>query len=547
MSDPLREPSLVSIELVERGVATTVKAPEGARVADVLRREGYALEYDCGGRGLCGRCSAPLGPPGAELAPVPTCQARVDRRGLRVDVSSLRKLAETRSDVLSSDAVGAPSFDDGDPLGLAVDLGTTSLAFALVSLATGRVLATEERRNPQTTYGRDVISRIVSARRFGAVALQRLVCAAIGDAASSLAARVGARLERVEEIAIAGNTTMEFLLTGRDPEPLGVAPFEVGPRFFEERRASAYPFDVPELADARVRAFPVFSAFVGGDVLAGFERLRSQGAFDGGGASLLLDVGTNGEALLATNGLFYATSTAAGPAFEGAEISQGSLAIPGAIVGIDYDAATRRFSPQTYDGSPARSVCGSGVAATLACALDFGLMTPTGRFRTADAPELSSAPVEIRSRLCVEGRERSMLISSFSELSTTGGVRFTQTDARHAQLAVAATRAGRRIMLELAGLEASALERVWLAGSFGASLGAETARRIGLTPHEIPSSRTRVVGNASLLGAIDALTGRVSWSQLEKDVELVAPVNLASYPRFAEVFAECARFPEVER
>ena len=545
MTTPLT--SFVSVELIDRDGATTVEAPEGARVVDVLRREGYFPAYDCGGRGICGRCVAPTGLPGDELVPTRTCQTRVGRRGLRVDVSALKRLDEVDGLAECERNESATDAERDGSLGLAVDLGSTSLAIALVSLDTGRVLAMETRRNPQIPYGRDVISRITASQTYGVAPLQRLVCAAIGDSASNLTARIGARLERVEEIVVAGNTTMEFLLTGRDPGPLGVAPFEVGSRFFEERRASELPFNASGLSNARVRVFPVFSAFVGGDILSGFEYLRARGCFDGVGASLLLDVGTNGEALLAANGRFYATSTAAGPAFEGSEISQGSLAVPGAIVGIDYDAATWRFCPQTFDATPATSVCGSGVAAALACALDFGFMSPSGRFRLPDSPELSSVPAEIRARLGAKGRERTMLISAFSELSSTGGVRFTQTDARRAQLAVAAIKAGRRIMLETAGVAESELERIWLAGAFGASLASETARRVGLTPFEVPSSRTQVVGNTSLLGAIDALTERLPWSRLAEDVELVEHVDLASHPKFSDVFAASARFPEESR
>lgn len=551
MSESATSPSLVPVELVDRDGATIVEAPEGALVADVLRDQGYLLDYDCGGRGVCGRCVAPLGRAGNELTPTPTCQTRVERRGLRVDVSALKK--RDGGGFFSSENSGGDGIAGGncatdaelaDPLGLAIDLGTTSIEVAIVSLSTGRVLATGTRRNPQAAYGRDVVSRIVAARTRGVATLQRLVCDAIGATAANLAERVGTRLDRVEEIVVAGNTTMEFLLTGRDPSPLGVAPFEVGSRFFEERRTTAFPFESKSLSNARVRVFPVFSAFVGGDVLSGFKYLRARGGFDGTRAKLLLDVGTNGEALLAANGRFYATSTAAGPAFEGCEISQGSLAVPGAIVGIDYDAATWRYVPRTLGGEPASSVCGSGVAAALACALDFGLMSSSGRLRLPDAPELSSAPPEIRTRLCAEGRERSILLSALSELPTTGGVRFTQTDARRAQLAVAAMKAGRRIMLETAGVAESELERIWLAGAFGAALASETARRVGLTPFDVPSSRTRVVGNASLLGAIDALTERFSWSRLVEDVDLVEHVDLVSYPNFDEIFAASARFPE---
>lgn len=538
------------VALVDGARSRRVAAMPGEPLADVVRREGFSLDYDCGGRGVCKRCVVFVAAPGdSAFQPRLACQTRVERPGMRVDVSRLRKTTATSFEAIVAPApstladAATTAEERVGALALAVDLGSTTIECALASLVSGRTLNVAARRNPQVAFGRDVISRIAAAaRRENADAMRALALRAIGSMAEELAARIGAETSQIVDVVVAGNATMEFLLTGRDPSPLGVAPFEVGSRVFQTRRAA----DVPVLSSlaprARLRVFPVFSAFVGGDILSGFEYLRRRGAFDDAGARLFFDVGTNGESLLAVDGRFYATSTAAGPAFEGAEISQGALAVPGAIRAIDYDAATSLWRPTTIGDVPATGVCGSGLVDALAGALDFGAVAPNGRLRAADAPELADPAT--RARLRGDRRDRAFLISSPSELAATGGVWIAQRDVRQAQLAICAMKTGLALLLATARLDAGALDAVLIAGSFGGALNVESARRVGIFPPEVPASRVRCVGNASLLGALDAATGRLDLEDAARDVELVENVDLAASPDFNDVFAACARFPE---
>lgn len=553
----------------------TRRVPDGSTLADALRDAGFALDFDCGGRGVCGRCAVPVAllPDASSFRPRLVCRTFVDRDDLLVDVSALPTLEEKRAERLASPlpetTLQPTSEERGGDFGFAVDLGTTTLVCALVSLASGRSLVVSTRRNPQIAWGRDVLSRIGAAVVSPAVAaaLRSSVVRELGALAAESAAQIGVSTVKIREIVVAGNATESFLFCGRDVSPLGAAPFFIADRTFPEVAASTFAdWGVDFAPTARVRVFPTFSAFVGGDVLAGFERLRTFDSFGAPGrTALFLDVGTNGEAILARDGRFFATSTAAGPAFEGAEITCGSLAVPGAIRAVDFSADGTVWRPRTVGAVfPPRSVCGSGLVDALAGALATNAVAPNGRLRTADAPELAELPADFRRRLADVDDERTFEIAQPSQtadinaLQTTPFaeipqfsqnaadfpvVRLTQRDVRRLQLAIGAIRAGLRLLCEAAETSVAELDAVYLAGGFGGALNRTNARRVGLLPPEIPNARVVDCGNSSLFGAVDVLTKRLSWAKVTETLDQVATLDLATDPRFAETFAESTRFP----
>ncbi|MBQ6826576.1 MAG: DUF4445 domain-containing protein, partial [Thermoguttaceae bacterium] len=501
------------------------------------------------------------------------------RDDLLVDVSGLPTLEEKRAERLASplpETTLQPTAEErGGDFGFAVDLGTTTLVCALVSLASGRSLVVSTRRNPQIAWGRDVLSRIGAAVGSPAVAaaLRSAVVRELGALAAESAAQIGVSTVKIREIVVAGNATESFLFCGRDVSPLGAAPFFIADRTFPEFAASTFAdWGVDFAPTARVRVFPTFSAFVGGDVLAGFERLRTFDSFGAPGrTALFLDVGTNGEAILARDGRFFATSTAAGPAFEGAEITCGSLAFPGAIRAVDISADGAVWRPRTVgDRFPAQSVCGSGLVDALAGALATNAVAPNGRLRTADAPEIAELPADFRRRLADVDGERTFEIAQTAERADVNApqtppfaedsqipqisqipqnaadfpvVRLTQRDVRRLQLAIGAIRAGLRLLCEAAETSVAELDAVYLAGGFGGALNRTNARRVGLLPPEIPNARIVDCGNSSLFGAVDVLTKRLSWAKVTETLDQVATLDLATDPRFAETFAESTRFP----
>ncbi len=560
------------------------RVPDGSTLADALRAAGFALDFDCGGRGVCGRCAVPV----AFLSDVSSfqrrlaCRTLVDRDDLLVDVSALSTLEEKRAERLASplpETTLHPTAEErGGDFGFAVDLGTTTLVCALVSLASGRSLVVSTRRNPQIAWGRDVLSRIGAAVGSPAVAaaLRSAVVRELGALATESATQIDVSTVKIREIVVAGNATESFLFCGRDVSPLGAAPFFIADRTFPEFSASTFAdWGVDFAPTARVRVFPTFSAFVGGDVLAGFERLRTFDSFGAPGrTALFLDVGTNGEAILARDGRFFATSTAAGPAFEGAEITCGSLAVPGAIRAVDFSADGSRWRPRTVgDRFPAQSVCGSGLVDALAGALTTNAVAPNGRLRTADAPELAALPADFRRRLADVDGERTFEIARITPSAQTSqiaanldvnapqtppfaeipqfpqnvvdfsAVRLTQRDVRRLQLAIGAIRAGLRLLCDAAETSVAELDAVYLAGGFGGALNRTNARRVGLLPPEIPNVRIVDCGNSSLFGAVDVLTNRLSWAKVTETLDRVATLDLATDPRFAETFAESTRFP----
>ncbi len=572
-----------SVAFIDRSARRwTRRVPDGSTLADALRAAGFALDFDCGGRGVCGRCAVPVSllsdvaaPPTRRLA----CRTLVDRDDLLVDVSALPTLEEKRAERLASplpETTLQPTPEErGGDFGFAVDLGTTTLVCALVSLASGRSLVVSTRRNPQIAWGRDVLSRIGAAVGSPAVAaaLRSAVVRELGALAAESAAQIGVSTVKIREIVVAGNATESFLFCGRDVSPLGAAPFFIADRTFPELAASTFAdWGVDFAPTARVRVFPTFSAFVGGDVLAGFERLRTFDSFGAPGrTALFLDVGTNGEAILARNGRFFATSTAAGPAFEGAEITCGSLAVPGAIRAVDFSADGSRWRPRTVgDRFPVQSVCGSGLVDALAGALTTNAVAPNGRLRTADAPEIAELPADFRRRLADVDGERTFEIAQTAERADVNApqtppfaeasqipqisqipqnaadfpvVRLTQRDVRRLQLAIGAIRAGLRLLCDAAETSVAELDAVYLAGGFGGALNRTNARRVGLLPPEIPNARIVDCGNSSLFGAVDVLTKRLSWAKVTETLDQVATLDLATDPRFAETFAESTRFP----
>ncbi len=563
-----------SLFLVDRSGRRDVRrVRDGSTLADALRDAGFALDFDCGGRGVCGRCAVPVSVFSESAEPTRrlACRTLVDRDDLVVDVSDLPTLEEKRAERLASplpETALAPTAEErrGD-FGFTVDLGTTTLVCALVSLESGRSLAVSTRRNPQLAWGRDVLSRIGAATSDPAVAaaLRSSVVRELGALAAESAARLGVSTGKIREIVVAGNATESFLFCGRDVSPLGAAPFFIADRTFPELAASSFGDWGADFAPtARVRVFPTFSAFVGGDVLAGFERLRAFARFgEPGRTALFLDVGTNGEAILARDGRFFATSTAAGPAFEGAEISCGSLAVPGAIRAVDFSADGTVWRPRTVgDVFPARSVCGSGLVDALAGALTTNAVAPNGRLRTADAPEIAALPSEFRRRLADADGERTFEIAQTADFNAprlpqspefpqppqfaenSPAVRLTQRDVRRLQLAIGAVRAGLRLLCEAAETSVAELDAVYLAGGFGGALNRTNARRVGLLPPEIPNARIVDCGNSSLFGAVDVLTNRLSWAKVTETLDRVATLDLATDPRFAETFAESTRFPD---
>ena len=377
----------------------------------------------------------------------------------------------------------------GRGIGMAVDIGTTTVAAYLYDLTSGRLLDSACCENPQKVHGADVISRVGFALSGGAKMLQDEIENCLDTMARDMSARAG--VETPDTMVAVGNTAMLHLLTGTDPAPLSAAPFLIRRRFGEWEGGRYYP--------------PCISADVGADMTAA---ILSSNMCCTNKTALLLDVGTNGEMALWHEGKLLCCSTAAGPAFEGAGISCGSLAIPGAICAVT--AADGSLRCETIEGKPAIGLCGTGLIDATAALLALGVLEDSG-YMEEDAPLGDS------------------------------GLTLTRADIRQVQLAKAAIRAGIDTLLHEAGIGYEAIDTVYLAGGFGSYLHPESCAAIGMIPTEL-IGKLKVLGNAAGQGASLMLLSEEELQRAQEIAEMATTLELSSSMVFMEKYVDSMMF-----
>lgn len=421
---------------------------------------------------------------------------------------------------------------------VAFDIGTTTLVGVLLDLVSGQERATVSRMNPQTSQGDDVISRILVARQEGATGLRRLHAAVINevnDMIGDLCAQAGVPPARVYEAVFAGNTTMQHLLEGVDPSALGEVPFAPATGHSLLVRASELGLAIHPRGRAYV--FPVIGGFVGGDTVAG---ILATNLPEAAGSTVLIDIGTNGEIVVFHDGELLATSTAAGPAFEGARITHGMRATTGAIEKVIFEDDVR---VNVIGNVAAVGLCGSALVDAVAELLRAGIIVREGLMLTPDQlpDELSSA---IRDRVIITADGPAFALATADESGTGVPVLITQKDVRELQLATAAIRAGFNILLRRLGLDISRIDRVMIAGGFGNFIRRNNAQRLGLLPASIDRSRILFVGNTSLAGArLAAMSQRVR-ERAEQFARKTKHVDLSMDPAFQMEYVEGMFFPD---
>jgi len=420
----------------------------------------------------------------------------------------------------------------------AVDVGTTTLVGSLVDLASGEEIGIAARVNPQTRLGDDVMSRITHARR-GPHELDRLhtlVTEAIDGLVGELATGAEIPRERIYELTFSGNTTMQQLFLGVDPSSLGEVPFvpAVGPRLV---RCTAAELGVRAHPRAIAWTMPVIGGFIGGDTTSG---VLVTGMAERQRPALLIDIGTNGEIVLAVGGKLMAASTAAGPAFEGARISCGMRGSSGAIEKVVVDGCLR-FN--VIGGVAPVGLCGSGLIDVAAELLRHKVLSAEGRLRTPD--ELpDDLPDDLLRRVTVHDGQVAFLLAEAGQTAHGRPVALTQRDLREFQLATGAIRAGVGILLGRAGLRPEDLTEVLIAGGFGNFIRRKNAQRVGLLPGGIERSRIRYQGNTSLAGARLVALSRTARRLAEDLAARTERVDLSTHPDFPTAFAEAMIFPE---
>ena len=409
-------------------------------------------------------------------------------------------------------------------LGFAVDLGTTTVDLALVDLETGALLGRRAFLNRQVSFGADVVSR-AQAFHTDRSPVRRAALETIEEGAHALLAEAGASPSRVLKTAIVGNPIMIHILNGIDPWQLTRVPYVPATASPLRSRAADLGWTFQERG--HVETLPLVSAYVGADTIG---MIVSLDLAEEPKTTLSIDIGTNGEMVLARHGDLVTTSTAAGPAFEGAQISCGMRARDGAVTAVSFDAGGTPRCTVIGDGHP-RGICGSGLVSGIAALLDRGVIDATGRI--VDREEIPDETA--RARLFTHAGEAAFALSDDRR------VFISQGDVRTLQLAKGAVRTGIETLLEVTGATTGGLDAVRLAGNFGAGLDARAAMRIGLIPTLDPA-RVEVVGNAALRGAILVLLSRRCSRMAEQAAKKARFVELGGRPEFQARFAEAMMF-----
>lgn len=543
----------IVIKTGNREVATH---PSARPVLEIAREAGVNISASCGGAGTCGKCTVFLeagkyrvfgeeitvseGERREELA----CVTYVTGPDARIAVP--REASSSAAGARIETEVSLPAFHlkpaaharvKGPALGLAVDIGTTTVAAALVDLHGGTVMDRESRFNQQVLRGDDVASRIAQCESDENVrALQQLVIGhTINPMADELCERNNRPVDEIAAVTVSGNTVMSHLFLGLSPFSIGRIPFTPLARNYAG--VAAAKLGLHAHPEAPVYVVPSASGYVGGDIVAD---MHVTGLPARRGAVLLVDIGTNGEMALIEGGKLLACATAAGPAFEGAGLLHGCRAVAGAIEHIDFDAGLD-LRCEVIGDVPAVGICGSAAIDFIARGMAAGLINTMGRF---DIDLLKERERYERVRVC-KGWSHGCVILRGGETSTGEPIVITEHDISQVMKAKAAIYAGLKTLTHLRGRHPRELDRVILAGGFAKHLRLSDAIAIGLLP-AIAAEKFEVAGNGSLAGAVLALldtTARDSYARLIDAPEIIE-LNLTR--DFATFFSDALALPHLE-
>jgi uncharacterized 2Fe-2S/4Fe-4S cluster protein (DUF4445 family) len=489
-------------------LAVEVDVPRGAPLLSSLANQG--VEFPCGGTGICGGCglrvlAGALPVTEADRAAFTleeiaggwrlACQAQAPGHTTGTLVLECQ---QWHMDVLTDNAGLAAAGKRG--LGIAIDLGTTTMAAQMIDLAAGTILGVETELNPQARFGADVMSRIRAALEVDD--LTTVVRALLGEMITRLA---HGRAAEIVEVVLVGNTVMHHLFSGCDVEPLSHAPFvspHLGTQKFTARQLG---WALPE--SCAIWFARCLGGFVGSDILAGIVATGMGGCSD---LTALVDLGTNGEIAIGNREGIVCASTAAGPAFEAGAIRMGMRAVTGAIAHVSLVGAAMQ-STVIGDGSP-RGICGSGLVDAVAAGLRSGSILPSGRI--ADGTKI---------------------------FAVAGPVVLYQADIRELQLAKAAIAAGFALLVKRLGAGVADVKRIDLAGAFGNYVQRQSAARIGLIDIGAGArcEAMHAAGNTALRGAKMLLL-----ADREPELPPIEHVSLAADAGFQDAFTECMGFPE---
>ena len=492
-----------------------IRASAGESLKSAVEKAGYIFPMNCNGMGTCSNCRVQF------LSPSPKMKSAEKKMFGGKSPYRMACMHTVESDCtitlpLMTEMINIKSITEidlaggKDGYGLGVDLGTTTVALYFIDRQSGTIMDQFSFLNPQNALGGDVMTRLkVAARGDGLQELRKLIMGVLNRSITKILKKHSLRRNAVKEIIVAGNTVMTHLFLGINTSGLEGVPFK---SLLQGHDWLAFdPGSVGLSTKTQARVFPVLSGFIGGDTAAG---ILACGLDHKKGVSLLIDLGTNGEIVLARDGVLYATSAAAGPAFDGMGMYSGMPALPGAIEGISGEG-----QPLTIGHKDVLGICGSGYIALMAHMLSHRLVDYTGLLQNTPAGKPYWSPISPRSK-----------------------VRITQEDIRKFQLAKGAISAGIEILCHEAQIDFTRLEQIIVTGSFGNSINLTAAMQIGLIPR-IPEERVFFIDNAAGRGAVLSLGDSELFERVREFKNRLKVINLADHPHFQDIFARGMLFP----
>lgn len=534
-----------NIEVIFQPENRHVRVCSGATVFDAALIAGIVLDSPCGGEGRCGKCvvrvKGGVFPPttieikslgkeklsrGFRLA----CQTLINNK-CTILLPETSPMEDRKSGILSREQkkVSLPGKVlnlSNKPAGAALDIGTTTLSISILDLKDGKRLAAVSAFNPQRQYGADVMTRISKCieEKETVKTMQRMVIEALNGCLEQACALGGLETSSIVRLVAVGNTAMLSLALGINPAPLGRAPFT--PPFKGPLSIRACEIGLLANEQALLHVPRIISGFLGADITAGMLWTRIH---CGEKTSALVDLGTNGEIAFGKNERIVACSTAAGPAFEGSQISCGMRAAPGAI---EYFKRDSNLTPHVLGGGIPKGICGSGLLDACALLLDLNLLTPRGRLVSpSEGGELA------KKRIKPHDSSRAFVLYPGHDLY------LTQKDIREVQLAKSAIASGFKVLSALFLEENETLEKIWIAGAFGNFLKSESVVRIGMIPPRY-RDRMKMAGNAALLGAEMMLASSDAFDEAGEIARKTVAIELSGNPLFEKEFYENLDFPQ---
>lgn len=490
-------PHKVKITLLPIGKEIMVHP--GTPLIDVLYE--FGVEFPCGGKGTCGSCKVKLLSGSLEADAVQ--QQKLQKLGLgdnwrlacfcRAESDITLEIGQFETIILADNSMF--DFQPRKGFGIAVDVGTTTLVAQLLNLENGHLLGSVSGINPQAKFGVDLISRIQSCLDGKQPEMQLLIRREIGKMIATILQKEPVEVTRV---VLVGNTAMHHIFSGLNVQPLSFYPFESNGLGIQHFSVHDVSWDLP--ASAEISFYPSIGSFVGSDILAGIAATQMAERDE---YTVLVDLGTNGEIVAGNRHKILCASTAAGPAFEGAKISQGMRASTGAISSVSGENG--KLNCHVIGNGKARGICGSGLIDAVAVLLQQEKIGMFGEFNS-DEEKVLLAP----------------------------GVFLTGQDIRELQLAKAAVAAGLQILLNRLGITFSDVHQVFIAGGFGNFLNIDHVIQTGLI--ETSADKILKLGNTALIGAKMFLFGDVCFTG--KILEKTSHINLEGDPAFQDIFVE---------